>query len=337
MVGVGNRSIRTGVIVIAFLLCHNLSANFFTLAWPTPNPSFAKGLGYHAFLQKTGPGKEFSSGAFGCVRNNGYKFHEGLDLFPVRSSKQGHAEDSIFAVMDGTVSHVSYSATASAYGKYIVVEHKGFNPVLYSLYAHLAKISDGLKVGSQVKTAQILGKMGNSASFHIPLSRSHLHFEVGLRLSNQFNKWYTRQSFKTKNKHGNFNGYNLVGFDPIHFYSSFQKMKFSSPKEYLDSLPVVTKIRVNAPHLPFFARQNPSLTTGNIKDLSIKSWICSFGPFGVPLSLEASGLDIEEKIQVLSYNERVDSGFCRKLIKREKGKLSPSDQLEAYLELIFLE
>lgn len=337
MVGVGNRGIRTGVIITAFLLCHNLSANFFTLAWPTPNPSFAKGLGYHAFLQKTGPGKEFSSGAFGCVRNNGYKFHEGLDLFPVRSSKQGHAEDSIFAVMDGTVSHVSYSATASAYGKYIVLEHKGFNPVLYSLYAHLAKISDGLKVGSQVKIAQVLGKMGNSASFRIPLSRSHLHFEVGLRLSNQFNKWYARQSFKTKNKHGNFNGYNLVGFDPIHFYSSFQKKKFSSPTEYLNSLPVVTKIRVNAPHLPFFARQNPSLTTGNIKNPSIKSWICSFGPFGVPLRLEASGLNVAEKIQVLSYNEQVDSDFCRKLIKREKGKLRPSDQLEAYLELIFLE
>ena len=337
MVGLGKMIIRLSAIAIAFLFYHNLSANFFTLAWPTPNPSFAKGLGYHTFLQKTGPGKEFSSGAFGCVRNNGFKFHEGLDLFPVRSSKQGHAEDSVFAVMDGTVSHVSYSASASAYGRYIVLEHKGFNPVLYSLYAHLAKISDGLKVGSKVKIAQILGKMGNSASFHIPLSRSHLHFEVGLRLSDQFSKWYARQSFKTKNKHGNFNGYNLVGFDPIHFYSSFQKKEFSSPKEYLNSLPVVTKIRVSTPNLPFFARQNPSLTTGNIKGLSIKSWICSFGPFGVPLRLEPSGLSITEKIQVLSYNEQVDSEFCRKLINKDKGKLSPSNQLEAYLELIFLE
>ena len=52
----------------------------FHLSWPTPNPAFAKGMGYSAFLQKTGPDKAFSSGAFGCVRNNGYKFHEGLDL-----------------------------------------------------------------------------------------------------------------------------------------------------------------------------------------------------------------------------------------------------------------
>ena len=55
----------------------------FSLAWPTPNPAFAKGMGYSAFLQKTGPDKDFSSGAFGCVRNNGYKFHEGLDLYPI--------------------------------------------------------------------------------------------------------------------------------------------------------------------------------------------------------------------------------------------------------------
>jgi len=51
----------------------------FQLSWPTPNPAFAQGMGYSAFLQKTGPDKAFSSGAFGCVRNNGYKFHEGLD------------------------------------------------------------------------------------------------------------------------------------------------------------------------------------------------------------------------------------------------------------------
>ena len=321
----------------SFLLGQYLQANTFALSWPTPNPSFAKGLGYHAFLQKTGPGKDFSSGAFGCVRNNGYKFHEGLDLFPIKTNGQGHAEDSVFAAMNGTVMHISHSASASAYGKYIVLEHGNFAPVLYTLYAHLAQISKGLKIGSKVETATALGKMGNSASFHIPLNRSHLHFEVGLRLSDQFNKWYNRKKFKTKNKHGNFNGYNLVGFDPIHFYSSFQKTSFLSPIQYMESLPVVTKVRVAASFTPFIARQNLSLNSNIESRLPVRSWICSFGPFGIPLLFEASNLQATKKVQVLSYNEQADSNSCRKLISKENGILKPSDQLEVYLELIFLE
>ena len=324
-------------LITSFLLCQNLEANPFALSWPTPNPSFAKGLGYHAFLQKTGPGKDFSSGSFGCVRNNGYKFHEGLDLFPIRTNRQGHAEDSVFAAMCGTVVHISHSSTASAYGKYIVLEHDNFEPILYTLYAHLAEISNGLKIGLKVEAAARLGKMGNSASFHIPLNRSHLHFEVGFRLSNQFNKWYNRQSFKTKNKHGNFNGYNLVGLDPIRFYSSYQKTSFPSPLQYIESLPVVTKVRVSASFTPFIARQNRSLRSNIENGLPLRSWVCSFGPFGIPLLFEASSSQATKKIQVLSYNEQADSNSCRKLISEENGVLKPSNQLDLYLELIFLE
>ena len=76
----------------------------FQLSWPTPNPAFAKGMGYSAFLQKTGPDKDFSSGSFGCVRNNGYKFHEGLDLYPISRDARGRAKDSIYAAMSGIVS-----------------------------------------------------------------------------------------------------------------------------------------------------------------------------------------------------------------------------------------
>ena len=87
-----------------------------------------QGLGYNAFLQKTGPTKEFSSGAFGCVRNNGYKFHEGVDLFPIKKSKQGKASDSIFSVMSGHVAYINHNETKSSYGKYVVLEHPEFVP-----------------------------------------------------------------------------------------------------------------------------------------------------------------------------------------------------------------
>jgi len=189
----------------------------FRLSWPTPNPAFAKGMGYSAFLQKTGPDKSFSSGAYGCVRNNGYKFHEGLDLYPVKRDGRGRAEDNVFSAMDGVVRHLNATSGYSAYGKYLVLEHSTLSPPLYSLYAHLASIDSGLKVGSPVRVAQVLGKMGNTASYRIPLDRSHLHFEIGLRLTDNFQSWYDKKKYTTKNRHGNFSGFNLVGIDPIPF------------------------------------------------------------------------------------------------------------------------
>ena len=79
--------------------------------------------------------------------------------------------------MRGTVVYISQTSYNSAYGKYIVLEHEQFAPILYTLYAHLEEINQNLKLGSQVTVAQPIGKMGNTASFRIPLDRSHLHFE----------------------------------------------------------------------------------------------------------------------------------------------------------------
>lgn len=327
---------------LAFILCQVFSkdytfANQFALAWPTPNPSFAKGLGYHSFLQKTGPDKDFSSGAFGCVRNHGYKFHEGVDLFPIKSNARGEAKDSVFAAMTGTVAYLSDSPKQSAYGKYIVLEHAQFEPVFYSLYAHLEEVDKDLAVNDKVNVAQPIGKMGNTASFRIPLERSHLHFEIGIRLSNQFNTWYNRQSFKTNNKHDNYNGYNLVGLDPLKFYSSYQKLTFSTPREYLDSLPIVAKVQVLHQGSPFLVRRSPSLLLNPESVQPVNSWICSFGPFGFPLHFEKSSDIPNQPVRIISYDEKNDSGRCRKLIHKRNGQLYPSDQLGAYLELIFLD
>jgi hypothetical protein len=323
-------------LVLVILVSQSWAANF-PLSWPTPNGSFAKGLGYHTFLQKTGPDKDFSSGSFGCVRNNGHKFHEGLDLFPVKSNSQGKAEDSVFAAMDGIVAYLSHTSSYSAYGKYIVLEHTQFNPIIYSLYAHLEEISPNLKIGKKVKVAQPIGQMGNTASFRIPLERSHLHFEVGIRLTNNFDKWYQRQRFKTPNKHSNFNGYNLVGIDPIKFYTEYQKKSFRSPSEFFGNLPTVAKVHVMSQSTPYLARRSSALMSSTATPDSVKSWICSFGPYGLPVRFEPSPSSFDGTVRVLSYEERNDSHFCRKLMVRKNGQLYPSEQLETYLELIFLD
>ena len=248
---------KIGFILTLLPFC--LKAEFLRLSWPTPNPAFAKGMGYSAFIQKTGPDKEFSSGVFGCVRNNGFKFHEGLDLYPVRRDAKGRAEDRVFAAMKGTVTYINTNSAYSAYGKYLVLEHSDLQPSLYSLYAHMASFEPNLRLGSTVDVAKPLGKMGNSASYPIPLERSHLHFEIGLRLTDDFQAWFSRKAFKTPNRHGNYSGFNLVGIDPIPFYASFQKKSFAKPIDYLKSLPIQAKVKIKTNKVPDFVRRYPTL------------------------------------------------------------------------------
>jgi murein DD-endopeptidase MepM/ murein hydrolase activator NlpD len=314
------------------------SSDRLQISWPTPNQAFVNGLGYHAFLQKTGPDKDFSSGAFGCVRNNGHKFHEGIDLSPIKSSWSGKAEDHVYAAMDGIIKYVNLNASSSAYGKYIVIEHEKFTPTLYTLYGHLDSVSFGLKSGSTVKVAQQIGLMGNTASYKIPLNRSHLHFELGIRLSDRFDSWYSRQMFKTKNNHGNFNGYNLAGIDPLLFYSSFQKVGFHHPAEYLESLPVILKILVPSQIIPDLLRRNPSLSSTYSKNVHFNGWECWIGPYGIPLKFEAStSVPSDKSLRIIEYNEKYDRNNCRKLIMKKNGKLQPSELLKTYLEIIFVE
>ena len=307
----------------------------FSLSWPTPNPSFAQGLGYSSFIQKTGPDKEFSSGAFGCVRNNGYKFHEGVDLFPIKRTSGGQAEDKIFASISGVVHYINRIASHSAYGKYIVIEHPQLSLSIYSLYAHLSEIESKLKVGSSIQVANPIGKMGNTSSFRIPLSRSHLHFEIGLRLSNDFQSWFDKRNFKTPNRHKNYSGFNLVGIDPLPFFAEYQKKSFSTVLEYFKTLPVRAKVKIRSNKVPDFVERYPSLCPNFKKEFS--SWDCSFGPYGIPLRLESSlKLKPEDpKIKFVSLDLGNDLKPCRKLAIKKGDSFVPTEQFQTYLDLLF--
>ncbi len=330
------------VAAILFLSCipKTVWGADFALSWPTPNPAFSQGLQIAKFLQKTNPEKPVSSGAYGCVRNNGYKFHEGLDLFPLKRDARGRADDIVFAAMDGIVRHASRTTTHSSYGKYIVIEHPGVKPALYSLYAHLAEIDPNIKPGVTVRVASRLGMMGNTASYRIPLNRSHLHFEVGLRLSDHFQAWYAKRPFKTPNRHGNFSGFNLVGLDPLSFYGSYKSKSIATPLAFIQSLPIVAKVRVRSSRIPDFVKRYPSLSMQLKPGESPKAWDAYFAAHGFPVRIEpASGEPPKGKspYRILSYDEAADSASrkCRGIIIHNGKQLAPSDQLTSYLELLF--
>ena len=335
------RALATASILLFSANAETLAQPRFSLSWPTPNAAYFKGMGLSGFIQKTGPDKPITSGAYGCVRNNGYKFHEGLDLFPVKRDGRGRAEDSVFAAMDGIVRHANRTSSHSGYGKYVVLEHPSVKPALYTLYGHLAEINEKIKPGTSVRVASPLGKMGNTSSgYRIPLNRSHLHFEVGLRLSDSFQSWYQGKSFKTPNRHGNFSGFNLVGLNPLDFYDNYRRKSMASPLDYLKKKKVVAKIRVRSSRTPDFVKRYPSLSISPEPNKSVDAWDASFAAHGLPIRIEPSKWGFpkdKSPFRVLSYDESADSASmkCRRIIMAQGKKLVLAEQLKVYLEILF--
>lgn len=317
----------------------SLAAPRVEVIWPTPNKAFDEGKPIADFLQQAGSGDP-ASGGFGGVRSGGRQFHEGLDIQPVEPRRHGEPTDSVFAALDGVVRHINAVAGKSSYGRYIVLEHPGVTPAIYTLYAHLAKIDSGISEGSQVQRGQTLGVMGRSATYVIPRSRAHLHFEMGLRLTNDFQTWYDRQGFGSRNDHGVYNGMNLGGFDPLDFFRDYKRGTVTNFQQYLAQLPIVVTLRIATSQRPDFVDRYPSLVTKHLPML-IKGWKISFTWNGLPVrwtpldATEVQGMRRNE-VQITQVNEALDrQDHSRRLAVSRHGKWIPADDLETTLQLLF--
>ena len=147
----------------------------------------------------------------------------------------------------------------------------------------------------------------------------------------------TKNLFKSKNRHSNFSGYNLVGFDPLLFYSKYKQKEFSNPLEFLKSLPVITVVRVKTSQTPNLLFRYPSMCDQE-KPSILYGWDISFGPYGLPLNLKPIAQKIapnEKQIKILTFVEGPDKKPCRKLIVQKGNSFYPTEQLNTYLELIF--
>lgn len=169
-------------------------------------------------FQHTGSGNEMS-GRFGSVRTgaNGLaRFHEGIDIATLQRDARGRPLDTVHAAAPGMVALVSRIAGNSDYGKHVVLIHDDPIGRVYTLYAHMAETATGLIEGQRVSAGDPLGKVGNTALEPIPLSRAHLHFEIGLLSNPQFLTWPARKQKNTPG--GLYNGQNLLGLDPVEVF-----------------------------------------------------------------------------------------------------------------------
>ncbi len=324
---------------VAVGLAQTLWAARVDIVFPTPNTAWTSGR-IADFIQPTESGDP-ESGLFGCVRTAGRRFHEGLDLKALRRDARGEAKDPVFAAMDGVVRHVAESPGSSSYGRYIVIEHTGLTPSVYTLYAHLARIESGIRPGVSVKKGQTIGLMGRSAAgYAIPRERAHLHFEIGLRVTDSFQTWYDRQKFGSRNEHGLWNGMNLIGIDPLDFLQKWRARRVDDFQQYFDQLKPALRLRIATTSVPDFVRRYPALLRRQIAGL-VAGWEIELDVNGVPFawtpltSGEVRGWRADEVRIVWQDANMLKNHRCKQLVRLRSGAVQPGTDLQRTLAQLF--
>lgn len=311
------------------------------LAWPTPNPAWAEGKPIGSFVQHAGSGDPVS-GTFGGVRNGGVQFHEGLDISALVRDRKGEPTDNVMAAMAGVVRHVSANPGGSNYGRYVILEHPDVTPGVYTLYAHLARIAPGLKVGDRVARSQVLGVMGHSSgATPIPVLRSHVHFEIGVMITRDFQSWYERRKFGSRNEHGPWNGMNLMGIDPLDFFNQWRAGKINTVQDYFGKMETAVKLRIATRRTPDFVTRYPTLLTKPLPMGLVEGWEVRFNWTGVPFSwtplsaAEVAGLAAEQP-RLVDVNADLEKRQRSKtLAVSRRGAWEPGKDLTNVLQQLF--
>ena len=317
------------------------AAEPFALVWPTPSTAWKEGQPPAQWLQHAGSGDP-ASGGFGGVRSGGTQFHEGIDIAPVTRDRHGEPVDAVFAAMTGVVRHASTSPGGSSYGRYVVLEHPGMTPAVYTLYAHLARIAPGVRAGATVAAGQALGTMGHSSGgYMIPTVRAHLHFEIGLAVTRDFQTWYERRRFGSRNEHGMWNGMNLLGIDPTVFYREWHAGHLSGAQDFFARLETVVRLRIATYRIPDFVTRYPSLLVKGMPFGPVAGWEIRFNWTGLPFAwtplttAEVAGLP-PNKPQLLEVNAEIARRErSRSLAVARRGTWTAGKDLEIVLEQLF--
>ncbi len=292
---------------------------------PTANHAlFEKNGGEKFFVGTTG--KPWESGCFGCVRSDGYQMHEGLDIKCLQRDKHGEPTDPVMATADGTVAYFSNNPGLSNYGRYVVLKHLIDGIEVYSLYAHLSAIRDGLKPGQPVKTGEQIATMGRTSNTRerITKERAHVHFELNLLYNDNYSGWHKKYLVGERNDHGEWNGQNLVGMDPKLILESerTQGAKFNLA-QWIQVRPELFRVIVKKTDFPWLRRYHALLIDRNIDKKAIAGYEIAFDYNGLPFQLiphTAAEIKGGSKYQVLDVNTaEATKNPCRKLV-RQRGK-----------------
>src|SRR5216117_4423473 len=179
---------------------HTAQNQALNLVLPTDNDALFSGDGpaFYQYVERNYKGAKSTpwvGGQYGFVRDptdtaGGIvytRFHEGVDIRPLHRDPRGEPLDEVGAIADGKVVHTNLVPGYSNYGKYVVIEHHWGGSSYYSLYGHLSSIA--VQPGDTVKHGQHIAVMGYTGT-GLNRERAHLHLELNLMLSPEFESWY---------------------------------------------------------------------------------------------------------------------------------------------------
>ncbi len=292
------------------------------ISLPTANNALLKPGGDAQFFQPTVEGT-VESGMFGCVRRQGQRFHEGVDIRCLQRDRRGEPTDPVHAVADGEVAFVNTKPGLSNYGRYIVLKHRWDGVEVYTLYAHLREVA--VVAGQPVSRQQVIATLGHSTNTRegISADRAHLHLEINFMLSPGFRVWYPKRDPKAP-PFGNFNGKNLIGLDPAALYRAYAANRELNFAEYVARQPIGFTVLVRARPFPWLAMHPEQLRAGAgtpaAYEVAATAW-------GLPVAVwpRASGEISETQWRALqrgpaalhrvNESELARNG-CRKLVER---------------------
>lgn len=296
------------------------------LVWPTENRALAEGRP-GAYFQTTISGRAIS-GTYGFVRSNlpeppPYleRFHEGIDIMPVRRDPAGRPLDPVVAAAPGKVVYTNTIPSRSNFGYYVVLEHTYGPYKAYTTYGHMAKVS--VERGQEVVAGEQIGILGHTGNVD-GLSRAHLHFEFGFMLNDAYPSWFDKYGEPSEgvNFHGNFNGNNLFGVDPAKLLMETHQGRAPTFREVLGREKALFRVRVPAGSRPtFWQRQFPFMTEGMDGRAHPVAWDVDCNAIGIPVRMRPS--EVAVKVPELVWFDEtrpLQQSFTRGLVEKRDGK-----------------
>jgi murein DD-endopeptidase MepM/ murein hydrolase activator NlpD len=309
--------------------------------FPTANHALYETGNELKFFAPTAPDKPWTSGSFGCVRNNGTRLHEGLDIRHLQTDRRGEPTDPIMATAEGSVVYFNTKPSLSNYGNYLVIRHVVQGLEIYSLYAHLSAVRAGLKTGDAVKAGEVIATMGRTSNAETILKeRAHVHFELNVLINDNFAAWFKKNSPGERNDHGEWNGQNLNGLDPREILiAEHNPVKKFSLLDFIRGQTELCRVVVRATNFPYLKRYAALVLKNPVAEKEgVAGYEIALNFNGVPFVLmprAESEIKSRAKFQLLSVNEAEEKANpCRKLVVQRGNRWQLTDAGIRQLELL---
>src|SRR5437870_7272080 len=273
------------------------------LVLPTDNDALFSGGGraFYQYIERDFKGVKstpWEGGQYGFVRDPVEtsagvvctRFHEGIDIRPLRRDGRGKPLDEVRAIADGKVVHTNLVPGYSNYGRYIVIEHRWDGSNYYSLYGHLS--STAVRARNHVERGQRIAVMGYTGA-GLNQARAHVHLELNLMLSHHFEAWHEAFHKNDPNHNGIYNGINLAGLDIARLYLALRKNPYLTIPDFLGDEEISYKVAVPKSAHFELPRPYPWLVTRRAGP-ETQSWEVSFAGSGLPLKIAPSAKQVAQ-------------------------------------------